>query len=98
MIWLFLRIIALLGILEQLGTKNYILRLDIVQNPFELWQIFLSDFLKPHFDNTPKPKIPQGAKYANTPSCILLPLASVIYEGSHDEISYLLVFCNIKKI
>ena len=55
-----------MGILEQFGTKNYVWRLDIVQNLSELWQFFLSHFSAQNGSIPPNKNMPKWVRYFNT--------------------------------
>ena len=66
-------------ILEQFDAVNYSWRIDIVQNLYKLWELFLRDFLGPKLPNTLSPKYPRGQNVLIPPSCIHPSVTSVLY-------------------
>ena len=42
-----------MGVSGHFATESYTQRLDIVQNLYEFYQLFLADFLEPKCANTP---------------------------------------------
>ena len=89
MFQLFVRLISILGILEQFGTGNYTWRLVIIQNLYEFKQFFLYNSLcqtvlmfpdlnmsqKAKCFNKPRSKYVPGRKNVSIPiNCILFEL------------------------